>query len=67
MPTGDERANGEVQVKDLIEGARLSSAIEDNQQWRESRPAQVSVAEAKLVETVQAILAAHRADRERGR
>ena len=64
---GDERANGEVQVKDLIEGARLSSAIEDNQQWRESRPAQVSVAEAKLVETVQAILAAHRADRERGR
>jgi histidyl-tRNA synthetase len=63
---GDEREKGEVQVKDLIAGARLSAEIEDNQQWRESRPAQVSAPEAELVGTVRGILAAQKADRGRG-
>ncbi|TWG97459.1 histidyl-tRNA synthetase [Mesorhizobium sp. J18] len=62
---GDERAAGEVQIKDLIEGKRLSKEIEDNRTWRESRPAQVSVPESELVETVKAVLAAQAEDRAR--
>ncbi|MBS9719481.1 histidine--tRNA ligase [Tianweitania sp. BSSL-BM11] len=61
---GDERANGEVQVKDLIEGARLSAEITDNEAWREGRPAQVSVPEAELVATIRAILAAQAQERQ---
>lgn len=55
----DERARGEVQVKDLIEGKRLSEGITDNKEWRESRPAQVTCPEADLVGTVREILARH--------
>ena len=62
---GDERAKGEIQIKDLVEGARLSGDIKDNAAWREGRPAQVSVPEAELVETVRRILAAQ--SDERGR
>jgi histidyl-tRNA synthetase len=63
---GDERARGEVQVKDLVEGARLAEEIADNKEWRESRPAQVTIAEGELVATVQRILAAQAEDRRRG-
>src|SRR5690606_36534053 len=42
---GDERARGEVQIKDLVEGARLAEKIADNTAWREGRPAQISVGE----------------------
>ncbi|WP_375621515.1 MULTISPECIES: histidine--tRNA ligase [unclassified Bartonella] len=52
-----ERESGKIQIKDLIEGARLSYEIKDNQTWRESRPAQVTVDEDQLVKTVQDILA----------
>ncbi len=55
-----ERESGKIQIKDLIEGARLSHEIKDNQTWRESRPAQVMVDEEQLVQTVQDILAAQR-------
>ncbi|MGF7158254.1 histidine--tRNA ligase [Bartonella heixiaziensis] len=55
-----ERESGKIQIKDLIEGARLSHEIKDNQTWRESRPAQVLVNEEQLVKTVQDILAAQR-------
>ncbi|MFC5386651.1 histidine--tRNA ligase [Aquamicrobium segne] len=61
---GDERAQSEVQIKDLIEGARLSAEISDNAQWRAARPAQVTVPEADLVAEVKKILAAQAADRE---
>jgi len=64
---GDERAKGEVQIKDLIEGARLSAEITDNAAWREGRPAQETVAEDRLVETVQKILAAQAQERGRGK
>ncbi|TIP01790.1 MAG: histidine--tRNA ligase [Mesorhizobium sp.] len=63
---GDERARGEVQIKDLIEGARLSAEITDNAEWRAARPAQVTVAEGDLVGEVKKILAAHAADRAKG-
>ncbi|MBG0510387.1 histidine--tRNA ligase [Agrobacterium sp. MOPV5] len=53
---GDERAEGVVQIKDLIEGKRLSGEIEDNASWREARVAQVSVPEADLVAKVGEIL-----------
>jgi len=52
----DEKARGEVQIKDLIAGARAAAAIASHEEWRESRPAQVSVAEEKLVESVREIL-----------
>ncbi len=58
---GDERAKGEVQIKDLVEGARLAAGIEDNAEWREARPAQFSAPEGELVEAVKKVLAAHEA------
>ena len=61
----DERERGEVQIKDLVEGKRLSAEIEDNVTWRESRPAQVTVSEAELVSEVRKILAVHADDRSR--
>lgn len=54
-----ERDMGKVQIKDLIEGAHLATQIKDNQTWRESRPAQITVDEDKLVQAVQEILAKH--------
>ena len=56
---GDERAKGEVTIKDLVEGAKAAAAIKDNKEGREGRPAQVAVSEAQMVETVKAILARH--------
>lgn len=55
----DERANGQVQIKDLIEGAKAAAAITDNAEWRESRPAQFSCPEAELVEKVRDVLDHH--------
>jgi histidyl-tRNA synthetase len=54
-----ERANGEVQVKDLIEGARLAEGITDHTEWRGeggARPAQQTVKVEDMVETVRGIL-----------
>ncbi len=62
---GDERAQGVVQIKDLIEGKRLSGEIEDNASWREARVAQETVAEGDLVAKVKEILAAQAEDRNR--
>jgi histidyl-tRNA synthetase len=56
---GDEKARGEVQIKDLIEGAKAAAAIASNQEWRESRPAQFAVPEGKLVDAVREVLARH--------
>ncbi|WGD53917.1 histidine--tRNA ligase [Bradyrhizobium sp. CB1650] len=55
----DEKARGEVQIKDLIEGAKAAAAIASNQEWRESRPAQFSCSEAELVTRVREVLARH--------
>ncbi len=64
---GDERAQGVVQIKDLIEGKRLSGEITDNAEWREARVAQEVVAEADLVAKVKEILAAQAEDRRRAK
>jgi histidyl-tRNA synthetase len=55
----DEKARGEVQIKDLIEGAKAAAAIASNQEWRESRPAQFSCGENELVAKVREVLARH--------
>jgi histidyl-tRNA synthetase len=52
----DERAKGEVQIKDLIQGARAAAAIASNQEWRATRPAQFAVREHDLVEAVRRVL-----------
>jgi histidyl-tRNA synthetase len=56
---GDEKAKGEVQIKDLVEGAKAAAAIASNQEWRASRPAQFAVPEDKLVDAVREVLARH--------
>ncbi len=55
----DERARGVVQIKDLIEGARLAGAIEDHAEWKEARPAQVEVGLADFVDAVREIVGRH--------
>lgn len=64
---GDERAGGTVQIKDLVEGARLAEEVTDNKAWREGRPAQITVAEGDMVAAVTKILAAQADERSRGR
>jgi histidyl-tRNA synthetase len=55
----DEKARGEIQIKDLIEGAKAAAAIASNQEWRETRPAQFSCAEGDIVAKVREVLARH--------
>jgi histidyl-tRNA synthetase len=55
----DEKARGEVQIKDLIDGAKAAAAIASNQEWRESRPAQFSCREDEIVAKVREVLARH--------
>jgi histidyl-tRNA synthetase len=59
----DERAKGEVQIKDLIQGAKEAAAIASNQEWRATRPAQFAVSEHELVEAVRRVLDGHEAAR----
>jgi len=55
----DEKARGEIQIKDLIEGAKAAAAIASNQEWRETRPAQFSCAETEMVARVREVLVQH--------
>jgi len=55
----DEKARGEIQIKDLIEGAKVAAAIASNQEWRETRPAQFSCKEGDLVTKVREVLSRH--------
>ena len=55
----DENARGEVQIKDLIEGAKAAAAIASNAEWRESRPAQFSCPLDEMVARVRDVLARH--------
>ncbi len=63
---GNEREAGQVQLKDLIEGARQAAAITDHAEYKEARPGQVTVAEADLVAEVRKILDAQAQERARG-
>ena len=55
----DEKARGEIQIKDLIEGAKAAAAIASNQEWRETRPAQFSCGEGDIVAKVREVLVRH--------
>lgn len=52
----DEKARGEVTIKDLVAGAKAAANIATNEQWKALRPAQFAVPEAELVEEVQKAL-----------
>lgn len=56
----DEFRTNTVTVKDLIEGARMSEHIQENEEWRKGRPAQVTAPRENLVSTVAEIIARHR-------
>ncbi|MBN9600946.1 MAG: histidine--tRNA ligase [Afipia sp.] len=56
---GDEKARGEVQIKDLIEGAKAAEGIASHEEWRSARAAQFSCKESELVEKVREVLARH--------
>lgn len=60
---GNERAEGTVQIKDLVVGAQIAAGISDHQEYREARPGQVTVPEAELVDAVRRILDAQKAER----
>ena len=55
----NERLAGEIQIKDLIEGARAAESIGSNAEWKAARPAQFSCPEADMVAQVRAVLARH--------
>ena len=55
----DEVAKGEVTLKDLILGAKLSQQIEDNKEWREDQPAQLAIPRGDLVTEVLKMLGRH--------
>ena len=54
---GDEKARGEVTLKDLALGAQLASGVESREEYASQRLAQVSVPEADLVAEVKKMLA----------
>jgi histidyl-tRNA synthetase len=58
---GDERAKGEVTLKDMALGAELSGEIKSRAEWAKGAVAQVSVKREDLARRVCEILASHRA------
>jgi histidyl-tRNA synthetase len=54
---GDEKARGEVTLKDLALGSQLASGVESREEYASQRLAQVSVPEADLVAEVKKLLA----------
>jgi histidyl-tRNA synthetase len=53
----DERARGEVAIKDLGRGRLLATQISDRDEWRRGQPAQVSVARERLLAALAEMLA----------
>jgi histidyl-tRNA synthetase len=53
----DEKAKGEVQIKDLRLGAELAKGIDSREEYKEARLAQVSVKETELIAAVKQTLA----------
>jgi histidyl-tRNA synthetase len=52
----DEKARGQVQLKDLRLGSQLAAGIESREEYASQRLAQVTVAEADLVTEVKKML-----------
>ena len=58
---GNERAEGKIIIKDLIEGKRIAATITDNAEWKEAKAGEVVVDEGDLLEEVKKMLAAQAA------
>ncbi len=58
---GDEKAKGEVQIKDLILGATLTAIKDRDEYLKQQAEAQFAVPEGKLVEAVRRVLSRHKA------
>jgi len=56
----DERARGEVTVKDLTLGAELAKSVGDRAEWVKEQPAQVSVPRQGLAKAIAAMLDARK-------
>ncbi len=56
----NEKANGEVQIKDLIAGAGLTEIKDRDEYLRRQAEAQFAVKESELVEAVQKLLKRHK-------
>ena len=52
----DEKAQGQVTLKDLALGARLAAEIETHEEWK-AQPAQITVPRGELIAQVRAMLA----------
>ncbi len=52
----NEKEAGEVQIKDLVEGAKIAASIADNAEYRAVRPAQFAVKESELVDAIRGVL-----------
>jgi histidyl-tRNA synthetase len=52
----DERASGNITLKDLKRGAELSKSVESRAEWLSERQAQVTVARDRLAQEVKALL-----------
>jgi histidyl-tRNA synthetase len=57
---GDEKAKGEVQIKDLIAGASLTAIKDRDEYLKKQTEAQFAVPESQLVEKVRELLARHK-------
>ena len=57
---GDEKARGEVQIKDLILGATLAATKDRDEYLKKQAEAQFAVKETALVEAVRSLLAKHK-------
>lgn len=53
---GDERARGEVTLKDLALGAEQAKQVKDRDQWAKGGSAQVTISRSELVERVKVLL-----------
>ena len=58
---GDEKAKGEVQIKDLVLGATLTAIKDRDEYLKKQAEAQFPVPEADLVEAVRGVFARHKA------
>ena len=57
---GDEKARGEVQIKDLILGATLADTKDREEYLKKQADAQFAVPESGLVDAVSKLLAKHK-------
>ena len=57
MEGSDERAKGEVTLKDLALGAELAKTVETRAEWVGNREAQISVKRSALVAEIKKMLA----------